>query len=258
MRRAKLLLGVMILSGFGRVEAQAVAPNAAAQTSIQPAAATLESLAQQTAAYRKVVPNFTCEENAVSSAIRGGKLKLRIEFTATLRVVRATDGDLAENFHFTSYMGRPTTEGGKYPLPLYVGGLLSGGMPSFFDASQQSCFHYTEGDRRIEFESQPGDDPACADKKGITGFVTLDEHGSVLHEEIHRPAKEAAERKLVRAGAIDYDVVRLNHQDYRLPVHVYAENPKGFAFEANLTGCRLFQATVTITPAQPMVVDGAN
>jgi len=256
--RAKLLLGAMILSCFGRVEAQQVAPIATAKASVQPAAATLDQLAQQTAAYRKVVPNFTCDEHAVSSAIRGGKLKLRIEFTGTIRVVRAANDDLAENFIFTSYMGKPTVKGGKYPLPLYVNGLISGGMPSFFDASQQSCFRYTNGDQRIEFESQPGDEPACADKKGITGFVTLDEQGSLLHEEIHRQEKDAAKWNLVRVGAIDYDVVSLNHQDYRLPVHVYAENPKGFALDANFTACRLFQTTVTISPAGPVVGDGTN
>jgi len=245
MVRGYLLLAVMLFSVCAQAQG-AAAPAPEAMASSPPAAPVLEDLMRQAAAYRKIVPNFSCEEDAISSAIRGGKLKLRIEFTGTLRVVRDAEGELKEQFTYSSYMGKPTVEGGKYRLPLYVSGFLSGANPGFFDASPRSCFRYKQSDGRIEFDTQPGS--SCEKNVGVTGAFTLDENGSLLHLEVRRPPKEAARSKFATVGSIDYGVLRLNNQDYRLPVHVYAENEHGYSFEATYVGCHLFKATSTILP----------
>jgi len=111
----------------------------------------LDRIATASAAYRKSLPDFTCDESVVSAAKQRFKRKAQIDFTATLRVTRGPDGSLAETYSTTSYMGHPTPGGGRFPLPSYVEGGFGRGVPLFFTAENQHCFDYTLKERQIDF-----------------------------------------------------------------------------------------------------------
>ena len=234
----------LLLFAFARSGAQATAANS-------DTAAVLQRMARQSAEYRKTLPNFTCDENVVSIARHKRKLQLRIEFRATIRVLRQPDGELTENFSITNYMGKPAPEAGTLVIPAYVQGGLARGVPSFFVAEKQSCYRYSIKGNRIDYAVQ-ADGPTCDEIPGTHGFALLDAAGDMLHGETHRPPVEARKHNFTSFSSVDYAPVVLNGKTYRLPSHLYAEIAEGDwlrTFDAHYDSCKLFHATVTIDPA---------
>lgn len=246
MRHSKFFLSMMT----------AVACSAHAQTD-GPASAALERLAQGAAEYRRDVPNFTCDENVVSTSKRGGKINLRVEFRGPIRVVRAPEGTLSEDLSVNNYMGKEMTKGGKFTLPIYVSGGLSKGLPSFFSTEEQKCYRYTLGAGRIDFQAVPA--PAlCTEALSTHGFATLDAAGNLLHGEMRRSPEDAWKQRLTTFSSIDYAPVQLGGKEYRMPVHLYAEQDDGNllkTFDAHYTNCKLFKGTATIKAMEPAELD---
>lgn len=215
----------------------------------------LKRMAEQTSEYRKTLPNFTCDENVVSILKQKDKLKKRIEFRATVRVARTEKGEMEESFTVTNYMGQDASKGGKFAFPVYISGGLGKGMPSFFAKENQDCYDYQLGSGRIAFSGKPS--ATCRGAETTQGFAALDAQGDVQRGEFRRDPATAIKLKVASFGSVDYSPVTLNGQTYRLPSHLYAEMQDGDTqrtFEAYYTGCRLFHATATISPAGSTVI----
>jgi hypothetical protein len=244
-------LSVFLLSfAFANVSGQTPTPD-------NETAAVLHHMAQQSAEYRKTLPNFTCDENVVSTARHKRKLQLRIEFRATIRVLRQPGGELTENFSITNYMGKPAPETGQLVIPAYVQGGLARGVPSFFVAEKQRCYRYSIKGNRIDYAVQGGG-PTCDEIPGTHGFALLDSAGDMLHGETHRPPMEARRHNFTSFSSVDYAPVVLDGKTYRLPSHLYAEIAEGDwlrTFDAHYDSCKLFQATVTIGPASTAPIE---
>ncbi len=210
----------------------------------------LDRVASASAAYRKSLPDFTCDETVVSVAKQRFKRKLQVEFTATLRVTRDPDGTLSESYSTTSYMGHPTPGGGHFPLPTYVEGGFGRGVPLFFTAENQHCFVYSVTADRIAFQAR-ADARGCAEPPGTQGFAQVDSAGQLVHGETRRDPQEARSRSLTSLTSEDYGPVVLDGKEFRLPVHLYAKMKDGDrmrTFTATYSNCRLFKVSATIRP----------
>jgi hypothetical protein len=210
----------------------------------------LDRIAATSAAYRKSLPDFACDESVVSVAKQRFKRKIQVDFTATIRVARAPDGALSEDWSSTSYMGHPTPGGGHLPLPSYVEGGFGRGVPLFFTAENQRCFIYSTAGDRIAFQSRLGV-RGCQEPPSTHGFAQVDSAGELLHGETHRAPQEALALAMTTLTAEDYGSVVLDGKEFRLPVHLYAEVKDGDrerTFTATYSNCRLFKVSATIRP----------
>ncbi len=210
----------------------------------------LDRIASASAAYRKSLPDFTCDESVVSAAKERFKRKVQVDFTATLRVTRGLDGSLAETYSTTSYMGHPTPNGGRFPLPSYIEGGFGRGVPLFFTAENQRCFDYTVKAQQITFQSRPGV-RGCQEPPSTHGLVRVDADGNLLHGETHRDPEQAHALAMTTLTVEDYGPVPLDGKEFRLPIHLYAEVKDGDherTFTATYSNCRLFKVSATIRP----------
>jgi hypothetical protein len=104
----------------------------------------------------------------------------------------------------------------------------------------------------VNFQSLPGADPHVCKYAGTTGFALLDAKGNITQIERRVDPAMAGPRNEVLFATDDIAPLELNGHTYRLARHLYAETPQGNdtgAFTADYTDCRLFTATVTISPA---------
>lgn len=210
----------------------------------------LERMAKQSAEYRKLLPDFSCNETVVSGARRSWLRKVRVEFRAAIRVTRTPDGALTENFSMTSYMGKPVPQGARFPLPAYVQGGFGRGVPLFFAAENQRCFVYSVAGDRVDFKVR-ADAKGCLEPPGTEGYAQLDGAGLLVHGETRRVPEEANALGLTTLSSEDYGPVELDGREFRLPVHLYAETRVGEVlrtFDATYSECRLFKVSVTIKP----------
>ena len=213
----------------------------------------LQRLADQSAAYRKELPDITCEEKAVSVAKHRSTELTHVQFGATIRVLREDDGHLQESFVIDEYEGRPVTGPGVYPMPTYVQGGFARGMAAIFGAEKQACFRYKAGAGRIDFEAVAFGVP-CDEPKGTKGFALLDGAGDVTHIETRRDPDAARRVGMTSFTVINYATVALGDASFRLPVKLYAEMKSGSnmrTFAADYAACNRFHATVTVRAAEP-------
>lgn len=202
------------------------------------------------------LPSFTCQESALSQELKGGKVLQGVQFIATLRAQRGADGKLDESISITNVNGQPFTNG-HFHLPLFVRGGFDQ-MMRYFAPDNQACYSYTLVPGRINFQSLPGADPHLCKDSGTTGFALLDTAGNATRIERRVDPAMAKAHHAADYAADDIAPIELNGRTYRLAHHLYAEMPVGNhvgAFTADYTACKLFTATVTISPATP--VDGA-
>jgi len=204
--------------------------------------------------HRKL-PNFTCNESALSQELEQGKVRRHATFTTTIRAQRNAKGVLEEQLGTLTYdvnvfsaifHHAPAT-------PLMVRGGFSQAL-DYFSTDDQTCFDYRLSGSRIDFTSLPVEPPACKNS-GTEGFALLDENSNVTHLERTVRLEDAVARGQIRFAAIDFAPVELDGQIFRLSHHVVAEMPgdNGILrrFTADFSNCKLFTATVTIEPATP-------
>jgi hypothetical protein len=198
------------------------------------------------------LPSFTCQESALSQQLKNGKVLQGVQFVATLRAQRGADGKLDESITITSVNGQPFTNG-HFHLPVFVSGGFDR-MMRYFAPEEQACYRYSLAPGRINFQALPGPDtPTCKDS-GTVGFALLDAAGNATRVERRVDQAMAKPRKEAIYAAADIAPIELNGHSYRLAHHLYAEMPAGKevgAFTADYAACKLFTATVTISPATP-------
>ena len=210
----------------------------------------LDRIATASAAYRKSLPDFACDETVTSVAKQRFKRKVQVDFTASIRVTRTPDGALSEAWSTTSYMGHPTPGGGHFPLPSYVEGGFGRGVPLFFTAENQRCFVYSAAGDRLSFQSRLGV-RGCQEPPSTHGFAQVDSAGELLHGETHRAPQEAIALAMTTLTSEDYGLIVLDGKGFRLPVHLHAEVKDGDrerSFTATYSNCRLFKVSATIRP----------
>jgi hypothetical protein len=221
----------------------------AQQASDQALRRELQLLGEAATTLEHALPSFTCQETALSQRLRGKKVLQGTQFVATLRAQRTADGTLDESISITSVNGRPFSNG-HFHMPLFVRGGFDQ-MMRYFAPEQQACYRYSLAPGRVDFQSIHGTDPLVC-KDGVTGFALLDAKGNAIRIERHVDPAMARPRRAATYAADDFAPMELNGHTYRLARHLYAEVPQGNdtdAFTADYTDCRLFTATVTISPA---------
>ena len=213
----------------------------------------LQRLGEAASALEHALPNFTCQESVVSREMNGTKVKQSTKFVATLRAQRAADGSLSESFAITELNGEPFSTG-HFHLPVFVSGGFDQAM-RYFTPQKQVCYRYALSPGRIDFETRgdaPG--PPLCKEKDLRGFALLDPEGNVTHLERRvAPVAALADRE-ANFAAVDFAPATLNGRTYQLSRHLYAEMPmrgRPTTFSADYNGCKLFTATVTISPAPP-------
>jgi hypothetical protein len=239
-----LALGCAALLALRAVAQQPAAPNLQQE---------LQRLGEAAAALDRTLPGFTCEESAVSSELRGGKVHHSVTFIATLRATRAADGKLNESISITQVNGKPFSTG-HFALPVFVSGGFDKAM-RYFAPEQQACYRYVLSPGRIDFETFSGSPgPPLCKERYLQGFALLNAEGNVTHLE-RRVAPEAAlATHEADYATVDFATVTLNAHTFQLSRHLYAEMPihnRPTTFAADYTGCKLFTATVTISPGPP-------
>lgn len=193
------------------------------------------------------MPNFTCDETAVSQALRDHKIVRSLSLSGIIRTIRQPDGRLLEtndykHEHILLFIP-------KIP-PLFVRGGFATAL-SYFLPAEQGCYRYSLSPGRIDFESRSDSAHACT-QRGTKGFALLSPDGNVSHIERTLPPDVAAPLKLATFAAIDLAPVQLGGNTYQLSHHMVAEMPLHDAtghFEATYASCHLFTATVTLGPA---------
>ncbi len=228
-----------------------------AQTTVSTDQATvLQRLGTAAALVHTSLPNFTCNEAAISEEVRGDKVKRRVDFTASLRVVRDTDGSMVESFQMLTLNGKPMQQG-DFKLPIYVNGGFDHVL-LYFLPEKQACYRYTYSPGRVDFEAVPHTSaPAtCRDETGMHGFATLNAEGDVTHLERRIPLDVAKAGNLTPFAASDLAATELNGRRYMLSMHFRSETPDGKSlkiFEATYTACRLFGASFTLLPGSSVI-----
>ncbi len=232
----------------------AALPGASAQ---EPASLNLQQELQRLGAaaneLEHALPSFTCQESALSQELKGSKVLRGVQFIATLRAQRGADGKLDETISITSVNGQPFTNG-HFHLPVFVRGGFDQ-MMRFFAPNQQACYRYSLAPGRVNFASIPGADPLLCKDSGTTGFALLDAAGNATRIERRVDPAMARAHHAATYAADDFAPIELNGHTYRLAHHLYAELPVGNgvgAFTADYSACKLFTATVTISPATPV------
>jgi hypothetical protein len=209
----------------------------------------LQRVGSAAAELMQSIPSFTCDETAVSQAIRDRKTLRTVSLSGTVRTIRKPDGRMVETYdykreHILLFIP-------KLP-PIFV----SGGFDTaliYFLPSLQACYRYSLSPGRIDFETRTGpvSGHICAEQ-GLKGFALLNADGDITHIERTLPQDVAKPLKLVTFAAIDITPVSLNGHLYQLSHHMIADMPLSNAmghFEATYTNCHLFTSTVTIGPA---------
>ena len=201
------------------------------------------------------MPSFTCDEAAVSQAVRDHKVVRSMTLDGVVRTIRHPDGRLTETNDYKR--GRILFVIPKIP-PLFVSGGFATALAYFLPAAQ-ACYDYSLSPGRIDFTTRtdPAFANACADR-GLKGFALLDAQGNVSHIERIIPPDVAKPHKLATFAAIDLAPVELNGHVYQLSQHMVAEMPLGEAtghFEATYTHCQLFTTTVTLGPSTEVPPD---
>jgi len=222
----------------------------AQQASDQALRQELQLLGEAATTLEHALPGFTCQEKALSQKLRGKKVLQGTQFVATLRAQRTANGSLDESISITSVNGQPFTNG-HFHMPLFVRGGFDQ-MMRYFAPQQQACYRYSLAPGRVNFQSIPGADPLICKDSGGTGFALLDAKGNAIRIERHVDPEMARSRQAATYAADDIAPIELNGQTYRLARHLYDEVPQGndtYAFTADYTDCRLFTATITISPA---------
>lgn len=238
-------------------------PNAAAQTASATAAPPalrqdLQRIGAEANQLLGSMPSFTCDETALSQAIRDGKVVRTMNLSGIVRAVRQKDGSI----HETNDIQRQhiLLVLPKLP-PLFVTGGFATAL-SYFLPSVQACYRYSlsrSTPHRIDFAASPNPNTAsqCKDH-GLEGYALLDAQGNVSHLERRLPDDIARPLKLATFASIDLAPVELSGQTYQLAHHMIAEmplgNPTGRSeatghFEATYTNCHRFAATVTLGPS---------
>jgi hypothetical protein len=220
-------------------------------TTLQPTTlqSVLQRLGEQALLLQHSLPSLTCMESVVSQEFRHNMVARSVDFTASLRAVRGSDGEIRENYEFKTLRGQPFTAGG-FVMPTYVTGGFTRAL-RYFAPDQQPCYRYKLKGNRIDFETAP-DPPEACHTRGTSGFALLDDQGNVTHLERHVAGRYAEEYHQVPFAALDLSPLTLNGVTYLMTRHLYSEEPNsGFIdrFEAEYTDCKLFAATVTIGPA---------
>ena len=195
------------------------------------------------------LPSFTCDESAVSQAIRDQKVRRTVQARGTVRVLRDPNGSLNETYTYKRsfhLLFIPSN------FPLFVSGGFDTAL-AYFLPSAQDCYRYSLSPGRIDFETRTGPVSGhICQEQGLKGFALLDADGNITHIERAIPPDVAKPLKLAPFAAIDLTPVSLNGRVYQLSHHMVATQPLDNAmghFEATYTNCHLFTATVTIGPA---------
>jgi hypothetical protein len=201
------------------------------------------------------LPSFACKETLTSQELRDGKVKSQVTAEGDLRVERDAAGKLAEHFSATKRNGKPITPD-KLRVPLFVFGGFKDALDPF-QADRQPCFIFRQTGNRIDFASVPDSaGTACAKQNDMTGFALLDLKGDVIHLERTVALAAVQERNAAPFSALlDLSRVDLGRNSFLLSTHVVADMQKGKSslhWEAAYTDCRLFAATVTLSPANPL------
>jgi len=220
----------------------------------------LQQLGEAATALERALPNFTCQEKAVSSLLKGKKVSRSTEFEATLRAQRAADGTLNESFSVSEVNGKPFSTG-HFALPIFVSGGFDQAM-RYFAPWNQVCYRYLLLPGRIDFTAL-ADPPKSASCKEATthGFALLDADGNVTRVERRVELEAAQARHEATYATVDFAAVQLNGRTYRLSQHLYAEvpiNKHPTTFTADYSDCKLFTATVTLHTAPDPAPDSGS
>lgn len=201
------------------------------------------------------MPSFTCDEAAVSQAVRDHKVVRSVSLNGVVRTIRKPNGRMVETYDYKR-------EHILFIIPRVPPLFVSGGFATalaYFLPSAQACYDYSLSPGRIDFTTRtdPASANACADR-GLKGFALLNAQGSVSHIERTIPPDLAKARKLANFAAIDLAPVEFNGHIYQLSRHMVAEMPLGEAtghFEATYSNCQLFTTTVTLGPSTEVPPD---
>lgn len=195
------------------------------------------------------LPSFTCDEAAISQAIRDHKVLRTVQAKGTVRVLRDPNGNLNETYTYKRsfhLLFIPSN------FPFFVSGGFDSAI-SYFLPSAQDCYRYSLSPGRIDFETRTGPVSGhICQEQGLKGFALLDADGNITHIERTIPPDVAKPLNLSPFAAIDLTPVSLNGRVYQLSHHMVATQPLDKVmgrFEATYTDCKLFTATVTIGPA---------
>jgi hypothetical protein len=210
----------------------------------------LQRLGEAATTLEHMLPNFTCQEHAVSRALKGKKVIMTTQFVSTLRAQREADGTLKESFTVSEVNGKPFTSG-TFHLPVFVSGGFDQAM-RYFAPENQHCYRYALSVGRIDFATLPAAPglPQCKEKD-LQGYALLDAEGNVTYLERHVAPETAVAVHEANFAAVDFAAITLNERTYQLSRHLYAEMPmhnRPTTFTADYTDCKLFTATVTIRP----------
>ncbi len=204
----------------------------------------------------RAIPSFTCDETALSQALRDHKVVRSMALSGIIRTVRQPNGGLVEtndykHDHILLFIP-------KFP-PLFVRGGFASAL-AYFLPSSQDCYRYTLSPGRIDFEARTDPGHTCA-QRGTHGFALLGPDGNVRHIERTIPPDVAAPLKLATFATIDLAPVQLDGTTYLLSQHMVADMPLRDAmghFEATYSNCHLFTATVTLGPATEVAPDASH
>lgn len=214
------------------------------------------------------LPSFTCDETAVSEAVRDGKVLRSMNLSGVVRAVRQKNGRLVETNQIKSQHMLLVIP--KLP-PLFVSGGFAEVL-GYFQPGAQACYRYSVSaltPRRIDFIARaefPGGPSSptalqCKDH-GVKGYALLDAQGNISHLERSVPPEIAKSLKLASFASIDLAPVDLNGRTYQLSHHMVAEMPlSGGAtgrFDATYTHCHQFAATVTLGASAEVPADGTS
>jgi hypothetical protein len=248
---AAFVLSALIL-GRAAVAQQATPSSPELQQQLQRLAVAAQSLAHS-------LPSISCVESGSSEALKKGKVKRHVDFTANLRAIRVPGAGLHESFTLTQIDGKPYSKPG-YRFPFFAGEGFDAALV-YFLPGEQACYTFTLSAGRIDFETVAGaaSHPPCRDT-GLHGFALVDTNGDVTH--VERTVSEQATRDfhLAPFAAVDFAPVELSDRTYRLARHVVSEIHNGDVtrrFEATYSGCKLYTASVTILPPTQVVPDDA-
>jgi len=211
---------------------------------------------------RHKLPNFSCDESVLSEEVQHGKVRRHATFTATIRAQRNSKGVLEEKLGTQIYdVGVFSAIFHHVPsLPIYVIGGFTQAL-AYFSAADQPCMQYKISGSRIDFASISPQPPPCTNSN-TTGFALLDADGNVIHLERTVTQETAVARGQAQFAAVDLAPVAFNNQLFRLSRHVVAEMPADNGvirrFTADFSHCKLFTATITVSPTGNVIPPGRN
>jgi hypothetical protein len=239
-----MLLGIATAPCFLTAQ-EAASPTTQQAGSLQ---SLLQRLGEQATLLQHSLPSLTCMESVISQEFRHKLVARSVDFTASMRAVRSSDGDIRESYEFKTLRGQPFS--GGFVMPIYVAGGFTRSL-RYFMPDQQPCYQYKLNGNRLDFETAANLPEGCR-TRGIKGFALLDDTGNITHLERRVADRSSVEYHLVPLAVLDFTPLALNGVTYLMTRHLYAEEPNGGSidrFEAEYSDCKLFSATVTIGPA---------